>query len=89
MLPFVPDVEEPKEYLFKNTSDLKLIADYTLLNFNEIMELDCYTYRVLLKDAFIHKMSQSKDGQEYLETAWILQQTTPDRDKLRENFAHA
>lgn len=51
------------------------------------MELDCYTYRVLLKDAFVHKMSQSKDGQEYLESAWILQQTAPDRDKLRDNFA--
>ncbi len=50
------------------------------------MKLDCYTYRVLLKDAFVHKMSQSKEGQEYLETAWILQQTTPNREKLRAEF---
>lgn len=50
------------------------------------MELDCYTYKVLLKDAFIYKMSKSKEGQEYLETAWILQQSAPDREALRETF---
>lgn len=52
------------------------------------MDLDCYTYKVLLKDAFVYKMSESQEGQEYLETAWILQQTAPNREKLRENFAH-
>lgn len=82
----MPEEEEQKEFLKRSTTDLKLLADYTLLNFNEIMELDCYTYKVLLKDAFIYKMSQSKEGQEYLENAWILQQSAPDREALRKTF---
>lgn len=68
------------------TNDLKFISDYTLLNFNEVLELDCYTYKVLLRDSIIYKLRQSKEGIEYLENAWILQQSKPNREKLRKNF---
>lgn len=70
----------------RETAELKLLADYTLMGFSELMELDCYTYRLLLKDAFIYAMSKTKEGQEYLETAWILEQTKPDRRHLRQKF---
>lgn len=68
------------------TGDIKLVSDYTRLNFNEVMNLDCYTYKLLLKDAFINKMSDTEEGREYLENCWILEQTQPDREGLRKQF---
>jgi len=40
----------------------------------------------LLRDAYIYKLNQTQKGQEYLEKCWILEQTEPDRKKLRERF---
>ncbi|MCI1958971.1 MAG: hypothetical protein LKJ25_05020 [Clostridia bacterium] len=78
--------EEERPYLYTDTEDLKMVADYSRLNFNECLELDCYTYKAILKDAFIYKMRKTKEGAEYLEDCWLLQQTQPDRKKLREKF---
>lgn len=78
--------EEQKEYLNTDTYLLKLVSDYSGLNFNEAMELDCVTYKKLSKDAFIHSMSRTEEGREYLEQCWILNQTNPDREKLRKKF---
>ena len=41
---------------------------------------------MLLRDAFIYKQSQTKEGREYLEECWILEQTEPDREALRDHF---
>jgi hypothetical protein len=34
----------------------------------------------------IYKYMQTEEGQKYLERCWILEQTKPDRAKLREKF---
>lgn len=78
--------EEVKEYLTTETEDLKYIADYTGLSFNNCLELDCYTYKLLLRDAFIYRMKQTEDGREYLENCYMLYQTEPDRNKLKQRF---
>ena len=56
------------------------------MSFSECVELDAITYRILFKDAFINMMSQSDEGKEYLEQAWCLKQTEPDRESLRKHF---
>ncbi len=66
-----------------DTGDLKLVADYTGLNFNEVLELDCITYKMLVRDAFIDMMSKSEEGRDYLEQCWVLTQTEPDTAKLK------
>lgn len=87
IFPHIPQNEPTEEqYFYAETDELKYISDYTGLNFNEVLELDCYTYKVLLSDAYIYKMSQTKEGREYLQECYILQQTEPDRKALRENF---
>ena len=63
---------------------LKMVADYTRLDFNEVVELDCITFKLLLRDAFIDMMSKSEEGRDYLEQCWILKQTDPDTVRLRE-----
>lgn len=52
----------------------------------DIEELPYIDYLIYRRDAFIHKMNNSKEGQEYLENAWRLTQTKPDRSKLREKI---
>ena len=65
---------------------MKLASDYSLLNFNELLDLDCVSYLTIVRDAFIYKMKQSEEGREYLENCWLLRQTAPDRKTLREKF---
>lgn len=74
------------EYLAVSTADVKLVSDYTRLNFEEVLSLDVVTYRKLMRDAFIHKMSQTEEGRDYLEQAHMLTLTSPDREALREKF---
>lgn len=49
----------------------------------EVRELDYVQYLVWRRDAFIHKLSQTEEGQKYLDNAWRMEQTEPDRPKLR------
>ena len=55
----------------------------TILEVDNLNYIDYLRYR---RDAFIKMMSQSEKGQEYLDNAYRLEQTTPDREALREKF---
>lgn len=59
------------------------------MSFSELMQIDCITFKMLLRDAFINRMRQSEEGREYLENCWLIKQTEPDRAKLRRNFNDA
>ena len=48
--------------------------------------MDYIDYLIYRRDAFIWRMSQSKEGTEYLDKAYRLEQTEPDRESLREKF---
>lgn len=52
----------------------------------QVEELDYLDYLMYRRDAFIWRMSQTEKGEEYLNNAWILEQTKPDRDALRKKF---
>ena len=75
--------DDEKPYLITDTDDIKLVSDYCLMPFSDVVELDCYTFKALLRNAFITKMRAKKEGQEYLEQCWILTQTEPEYDKLQ------
>ena len=82
----MPTEEKYKPFLIVDTEDLKVASDYSGLDFGELLSLDCVSYKMLFRDAFIYKLKQSKEGQEYLEYCWILEQTKPDRGSLRNKF---
>ena len=63
-----------------------MVAQYTGLNILQVEELDYLDYLRYRRDAFIYQMSQTKEGQEYLDNAYRLEQTTPDRNQLRNKF---
>ncbi len=83
------DSDEDVPYLLTETGDLKLVSDYTRMDFNQVIELDCVTYKILAKDAFVDKLGQTEEGREYLENCWILTQTKPDREKLRKKYGRS
>ena len=48
--------------------------------------MDYIDYLALRRDAFIYFMSQSEEGEKYLDNAWRMEQTKPDRERLRKEF---
>lgn len=60
-----------------------LVAEYTGLNFLEVGALDYIDYLRLRRDAYIYMLNQTEEGREYLRNAWRMEQTKPDREKLR------
>ena len=63
-----------------------LVAQYTGLNILEVEELDYIAYLTYRRDAFIYTLNQTEKGREYLNNAYRLEQTKPNREKLREKF---
>lgn len=64
-----------------------MVSDYTGINFLELENIPVDVYKALVRDAFIHGMQQTEQGRDYLDKCWIMQQTSPDRKKLRERFS--
>ena len=64
----------------------RLVAQYTGLNILQVEELDYIDYLMYRRDAFIYRMSQTDEGEKYLNNAWRLEQTKPDRESLRNKF---
>ena len=56
------------------------------LTLYEVREMDYLHYLTLRRDAFIHKMNQTEKGREYLDNAWRMEQTKPDRAALRKKL---
>lgn len=63
-----------------------MVAEYTGLTLYEVRELDYLHYLTLRRDAFIHRMNQTEKGREYLDNAWRMEQTKPDRAALRKKL---
>jgi len=62
------------------------VADYTGLSFLEVRELDYIQYLIWRRDAYIYMLSRTEEGQEYLDNAWRMEQTEPDRKRLRKKL---
>lgn len=65
----------------------KLVGDYSGLNFLQIDELDVFTFWILRRDAVIYNCMKTDEGRDYLDNCWRLEQTEPDREKIRARMA--
>lgn len=63
-----------------------MVSQYTGLTIIEVEALDYIDYLQYRRDAFISRLSQSEKGLEYLDNAYRIEQTEPDRKNLREQF---
>lgn len=59
------------------------MCDYARISLPEVDELGIVDYLLLRRDAYIQFLSRTETGQEYLDKAWRLSQTEPDRTGLR------
>ena len=64
------------------------MADYARMPLPEVGTLGYVEYRVLMRDAFISKLNATESGREYLNKAWLLSRTEPDREKSRAVFGN-
>lgn len=62
------------------------MAEYTGLNFFEVSQLDYVQYLIWRRDAYIQMLSRTEEGQKYLDNCWRMEQTAPDRAKLRQKL---
>ena len=63
-----------------------LVSVYTGLNFHQIQQLNYIEFLQYRRDAFINWLNGSEKGREYLDNAWRMEQTEPDRAALRRKF---
>lgn len=86
MIPYYP-IEDSKGNDYEtHTAWDRLVCEYTGLNILQVQQLDYIDYLIYRRDAFIYKMSMTDKGEEYLNNAWRLEQTEPDRQELRRKF---
>lgn len=87
MLPYYPSKVSAggHQYDIPTWSD-RLVGEYSGLNFLEIGELDIIRYLKWRRDAFIYQCNQTESGREYLDNAWRMEQTKPDRAALRKKL---
>jgi hypothetical protein len=63
-----------------------LVSEYTGLNFHQVGQLDYGTYLLYLRDAYITGLNRTEEGRQHLDDCWRMEQTKPDRAKLRQTF---
>lgn len=68
------------------TIKFKVVSNYTGLDFEKLFDVCVFDFYSLLRDAVIYNNSKTENGRDYLEQCWILEQTKPDRKKLRDKY---
>lgn len=63
-----------------------MVADYCRITLFDVQKMDYIDYLLIRRDAFIHERNQTPQGQEYLDNAYRLEQTKPERKRLRSHF---
>lgn len=64
----------------------KLVSDWTGVPLIKIGSMDLIAYLSYRRDAFITKLNATESGREYLDKAWQLSRTEPDRELARRMF---
>jgi hypothetical protein len=64
----------------------KTVADYCRISLFDVQQMDFIDYLMIRRDAFIYNHNQTEAGQEYLDNAYRLEQTAPDKASLRSHF---
>lgn len=86
-MPYYPGGGSGDEVHYRlNTKGEKLVIDYLNITIFDVQEMPIDLYLYFMREANIHKIMQTKEGREYLDNCWRMEQTKPDRKKLREKM---
>lgn len=84
-MPRYPSGEKAACYEVETRGE-KLVIDYLNINIYDVQEMPIDLYLYFLRQAYIYKLKQTEKGREYLENCWRMEQTKPDRKRLREKL---
>lgn len=59
-----------------------LVIEYSGLSYNEVLDLPCDTYLLMLKNATLDKLNSTQEGRDYLKKIKRLNTTEPDTEGL-------
>ena len=86
-MPYYPGGGSGDEVHYRlNTKGEKLVIDYLNITIFDVQEMPIDLYLYFMREANIHKLMQTKEGREYLDNCWRMEQTKPDRKKLGEKM---
>ena len=86
-MPYYPGGGSGDEVHYRlNTKGEKSVIDYLNITIFDVQEMPIDLYLYFMREANIHKLMQTKEGREYLDNCWRMEQTKPDRKKLREKM---
>lgn len=86
-MPYYPGGGSGDEVHYRlNTKGEKQVIDYLNITIFDVQEMPIDLYLYFMREANIHKLMQTKEGREYLDNCWRMEQTKPDRKKLREKM---
>lgn len=86
-MPYYPGGGSGDEVHYRlNTKGEKLVIDYLNITIFDVQEMSIDLYLYFMREANIHRLMQTKEGREYLDNCWRMEQTKPDRKKLREKM---
>jgi hypothetical protein len=86
-MPYYPGGGSGDEVHYRlNTKGEKLVIDYLNITIFDVQEMPIDLYLYFMREANIHRLMQTKEGREYLDNCWRMEQTKPDRKKLREKM---
>lgn len=63
-----------------------MVSVYANISLFDVEKLDIFEYWRIVRDAFIYTFNKTEKGQEYLDNAYRITQTEPERKRLREAF---
>lgn len=72
-------------YIIESIAE-KRVSEYLKISMLDVEELEYFEYLFFLREAFIYNCSQTDKGREYLRNAYRLEQTKPEKEKLRKKF---
>lgn len=84
-MPYYPQSREKAAYEVITKGE-KLVMDYLHLNIFEIQDMPIDLYLFFMREAYIYQLNQTKEGREYLSECWRMEQTRPDRNKIKEKI---
>lgn len=86
-MPYYPGNAEGRAAPYEvETKGEKLVIDYLNISIYDVQEMPIDLYLYFMREAYIYGNMQTKEGREYLENCWRIEQTKPDRKKIRERI---
>lgn len=61
-----------------------MVSEYANISIFDVGKINVIDYWQLRFDAFVYQCNKTAKGQEYLDNAYRITQTEPEREKLRE-----